>query len=93
MAGSPETIDIFSARPGDIVIYGGYINSESLRDECFVGIYQSFEYWTPDERPLKLWVQMIGRNKDDLDTKIFIRANQVIHIYKGNERTREHGNL
>jgi len=38
MAGSPETIDIFSARPGDIVIYGGYISSESLRDECFVGI-------------------------------------------------------
>jgi len=37
----------------DIVIYGGYSSSEALRDACFVGIYQSFEYWTPDERPLE----------------------------------------
>ncbi len=31
MAEAPETIDIFSARPGDIVIYGGYSSSEALR--------------------------------------------------------------
>jgi hypothetical protein len=43
MAEAPETIDIFSARPGDIVIYGGYSSSEALRDACFEGIYQSFE--------------------------------------------------
>jgi hypothetical protein len=53
MAEAPETIDIFSARPWDIVIYGGYSSSEALRDTCFVGIYQGFEYWTPDERPLE----------------------------------------
>ncbi len=87
MAEAPETIDIFSARPGDIVIYGGYSSSEALRDACFVGIYQGFEYWTPDERPLELWVQMIGRNKDDLGMEILVSASQVIHIYKGNERT------
>jgi hypothetical protein len=55
MAEAPETIDIFSARPGDIVIYGGYSSSEILRDARFVGIYRGFEYWTPDERPLELW--------------------------------------
>jgi len=55
MAEAPETIDIFSARPGDIVIYGGYSSSETLRAACFVGIYRGFEYWTPDERPLELW--------------------------------------
>src|SRR5260370_23576777 len=30
MAEAPETIDIFSARPGDIVIYGGYSSSSRL---------------------------------------------------------------
>jgi hypothetical protein len=53
MAEAPETIDILSARPGDI--YGGYSSSEAIRDACLVGIYQGFEYWTPDERPLELW--------------------------------------
>ena len=79
-----RSIDIFSARPGDIVIYENYLCSESLRDEHFVGIYQSFEYWTPDERPLELWVHMIGRNKRNLGMEIFVRASQVVHIYRGN---------
>jgi hypothetical protein len=57
MAEAPETIVIFSARPGDIVIYGGHSSSEALCDACFAGIYQDFEYWTPDERPLELWVR------------------------------------
>lgn len=79
-----RSIDILSASPGDIVIYGPYLSSESLRDEHFVGIYQNFEYWTPDGRPLELWVHMISRNKRNLGMKIFVRASQVVHIYRGN---------
>jgi hypothetical protein len=80
------SIDILSARSGDIVIYENYLCSASLRDDHFVGIYQDFTYWSPDERPVELWVNLIGRNEIDLGLKIFIRASQVVHIYKGSER-------
>ena len=33
---------------------------------------------------------MIGRNKDDVGMKLLVSASQIIHMYKGNERTSEH---
>jgi hypothetical protein len=83
-------IDIFSIRKGDLVEYGPYLCSESLKDNRSIGLYEDFMYWSPDERPVELWVNLIGVNAGEqpyqTGTKIFVRASQVTKVIPGQER-------
>lgn len=69
-------IDIFNIKPGDIVEYGPYLCSESLKETRSTGIYQDFMFWSPDERPVEMWLNLINPEGQ----KIFIRASQVTNV-------------
>ena len=73
-------IDIFTIQQGDIVEYGPYQCSESLKDERYTGVYQDFMFWSPDERPVELWVNLINQKGQ----KIFTRVSQVTNVFKNN---------
>lgn len=72
-------IDILSINKGDIVEYENYCCSDSLKNERSFGIYQDFMFWSPDDRPVELWVNFIG--KDGM--KMFVRASQIINVFRG----------
>jgi hypothetical protein len=74
-------IDILSVKAGDRIEYQSYRCSESLRDERFTGIYQDYMFWSPDERPIELWLNLIGQEPRNMGMKIFIRASQVTNVY------------
>lgn len=71
-------IDIFDIREGDRVEYGPYICSESLEDERSTGIYQDFMFWSPDERPIELWVNLLNAKGQE----ICVRASQVTNVFR-----------
>lgn len=79
-------IDILTINKGDLVEYGPYQCSESLKNERSLGLYQDFMYWSPDERPVELWVNLIAVNASSRDprpsgAKIFVRASQVTRVF------------
>jgi len=79
-------IDILTVKKGDLVEYGPYICSESLKDNRYLGIYQDFMFWSPDERPVELWVNLIAVDSGSHDhrpsgAEIFTRASQVTNVF------------
>lgn len=70
-------IDIFSIQQGDIVEYGPYLCSESLKGNRYTGTYQDFMFWSPDERPIEMWVNLLNQK----GLKIIVRASQVTNVF------------
>jgi hypothetical protein len=78
-------IDIFTANVGDQVEYQNYLCSESLQDEKYHGIYQGFTFWSPDGRPLEMWIDLIGQEQHNAGLSIRIRASQVTDVHSKKE--------
>jgi hypothetical protein len=75
-------IDMFSIQPGDMVLYKSYRCSESLSHERFTGIYQDFMLWSPDERPVELWVILTKQSGQ----RVFVRASQVVNVFRSSAK-------
>lgn len=74
-------IDIFTIKPGDRVEYGPYLCSKGLENERSYGIYRDFAYWSPDERPIELWLDLTRESESGKGMSIRIRASQVTNVY------------
>jgi hypothetical protein len=71
-------IDIFNAQKGDLISYQRYLCSESLKDEPRTGIYQGYTYWSPDGRPIELWVEVLSQE----GIRKLVRASQIVQVYR-----------
>jgi hypothetical protein len=77
-------IDILTIQKGDIIEYGPYRSSASLEHTRSYGIYQDFMWWSPDERPLELWVNFLKLWEPSKLVR-FCRASQIIRTWPSAE--------
>ncbi|HEX3639900.1 MAG TPA: hypothetical protein VHV10_01275 [Ktedonobacteraceae bacterium] len=79
-------IDILTIEQGDIIEYRCLVCSESLKNERYTGIYQDFMFWSPDERPIEMWLNLIGQGNHKAGLRISIRASQVTKVFRSSTK-------
>lgn len=74
--------DILTIQQGDFVEYQPYRCSPNLEATRSTGIYHSFTFWSPDERPVELWLEITGLSEPGKGLTKRIRSSQVTNVYR-----------
>lgn len=74
-------IDLLTVQIGDTVEYGPYQCSKNLEHERFTGTYQGFDFWSPDERPAEIWLDLLSLHEPSKGLAIRVRASQVTQVW------------